>query len=50
MSGNVVNCFRISIFAVAKTINDRQITGHPLVVNCFRISIFAVAKTMNEGK
>ena len=42
----VVNCFRISIFAVAKTISNELLSCQIGVVNCFRISIFAVAKTI----
>ena len=44
--GQVVNCFKMCIFAVASTIRHPRRHQRYAVVNCFKMCIFAVASTI----
>ena len=46
LSGLVVNCFKMCIFAVASTISCSAAISVVPVVNCFKMCIFAVASTI----
>ena len=44
----VVNCFKMCIFALARTTLSSDITDWVDVVNCFKMCIFALARTTAE--
>ena len=46
----VVNCFKMCIFALARTTSASPYARKVSVVNCFKMCIFALARTTGKNE